>query len=88
MITCSKHDYTGINNPCPDCQKELAGVVGLSDWLAGVADRCRVQIVWLRKRQKLTPKLENKIKYGVRRTESTKRLLLILDIKRRLDTFR
>ena len=23
MYSCSKHNYTGLNNPCPDCKKEL-----------------------------------------------------------------
>jgi hypothetical protein len=22
MYSCSKHNYTGLNNPCPDCKKE------------------------------------------------------------------
>jgi hypothetical protein len=55
----------------------------LNRWLYDRAVNCRKQIIWLKEKQKLTPKIENKIRFGVRKTESHKRLLLILDVLRR-----
>lgn len=40
FFTCSKHNYTGINSPCPDCGLVEAGVM---QKIADIADKSLTQ---------------------------------------------
>jgi hypothetical protein len=57
----------------------------LVDLLARLMDRYRNKRVWLKARQSRATKLENKIRYGVRASEIQKTIMLIGNIKKKVE---